>query len=100
MISSDIFEWDLDDITSSEKTKKKSYSYIACFVCLNVLSAILTVYPKFIILYTILAYINEKMSFTIYTIVLSGSLIFYLIHLVMLTRNKKKKEKLKIDLDV
>lgn len=96
----EIFEWDLDDITSAEYTKKTSFPYLTCFIGVNTLSMLLTVYPKFIILYTVLAYINTKMSFTIYTILIVGSLIAYLVHLTIATRNKKQKAKLKIDLDV
>lgn len=96
----EIFEWNLDDITSAEYTKKTSFPYITCFIGVNIISMLLTVYPKTIILYTLLAYINTKMSFTIYSILIVGSLIAYLVHLTMDKRNKKQKEKLKNNLDV
>lgn len=64
------------------------------------ISKALTIYPKVIILYTILAYMNTKLSFTIYAIVLVGSLLVYLVHLLMATGDKKQKKKLKVELDV
>lgn len=96
----DLFDWNLDDMESEEYIKKTSLIYIICFIVVNMLSMAVTIYPKIFILYTILAYMNTKLSFTIYAIVLVGALLVYLVHLLMATRDKKQKKKLKVELDV